>query len=157
MDRLENWARRIYQTVAGGLLLAVVIITLVQVAARYVFNFSLVWSEELNRLLYVWMILVAAIGASHMRIGLIADRLQGSAAWLVRSAVTLIGCSVLGLVVYGGWRLQTMFAFDRYIGLDLSKRYYFLAAVIAGSLWAFVILWQAIRHEPEETREDISS
>lgn len=155
MDRFENWARRIFHTVSGGLLLAVVVLTLAQVAARYVFNFSLVWSGELNRLLYVWMILVAAIGASHMRIGLIADRLEGMVGRVVRAFVTLIGCSVLGLVVYGGWRLQTMFALDRYIGLDLSKRYYFLAAVVAGSLWGLTLIWRTIRNQDEPEKDMI--
>ena len=136
-------AVRVWRTVAGGLMLAVTLITLAQVFARYVLNDSIVWSEELNRLLYVWLILIGAVGADHMRIGLLADQPR-----LVRPLGVLAACAAivaLGLLAWGGWRLQTVFAFDRYTTLDLSKTWYFSAAVVAAVLWAGTDLWRALR------------
>lgn len=143
MDRIGTVATRLWRVVVGSLMLAVTAITLAQVFSRYVLNSSIVWSEELNRLLYVWLIMIAAAGADHMRIGLIADlpRYQ----FVLKRVAALGALAALGLLVWGGYKLQAMFAFDRYTTLDLSKTWYFAAAMAGGTLWAIAVLWRAFR------------
>ncbi|MBV5345256.1 MAG: TRAP transporter small permease subunit, partial [Rhodoferax sp.] len=46
-----------------------------QVLVRYAFGGSLVWSEELTRLLFVWMVLVAAVTAPRMQVDFLVDLL----------------------------------------------------------------------------------
>lgn len=141
MDRFQKIATRIWRVATGGLMLAITLITLAQVFSRYILNTSLIWSEELNRLLYVWLLMIAAAGAQHMRIGLIADTPRFKRAFDRIAAVC--GALTLGLVIYGGWKLQTMFAFDRYTTIDLSKSWYFAAAIVGGALWAIAMLYRA--------------
>lgn len=126
-------------------MLAVTLITLAQVFSRYVLNSSLIWGEELTRLLYVWLLLIAAAGASHMRIGLIAEtpRLRKP---LGIFAATL-GALTLAFLMWGGWKLQAMFAFDRYTTLNLSKTWYFTGAIAGGAIWALSVLWRAFHPE----------
>jgi len=154
MNRIETIVVRLWRITVGGLLLAVTALTVTQVVARYGFNSSLTWSEELNRLLYVWMILLAAAGADHMRIGLIADRPRFSVPFRWFGAIA--AAAALVLLVWGGWRLQAMFAFDRYTTLDLSKSWYFAAAIAGGSLWLVASLFAAARGKtvPEDGSED---
>lgn len=149
MNRLINIATRLWRVVTGGLMLAITLITLAQVFSRYILNTSLIWSEELNRLLYVWLLMLAAAGAQHMRIGLIADTPRFKSAFDRIAAI--FGALTLGLVIYGGWKLQAMFAFDRYTTLDLSKTWYFAAAVVGGAIWAVAMLYRAFFREGGET------
>lgn len=143
MKRSETWAATLWRITAGGLLLAVVLITLAQVFARYVLNSSIVWSEELNRLLYVWAILVAAAGAEHMRIGLIADRPRLFRPLAVVGAAA--GLGALALIAWGGFQLFNRFGLDRYTTLDLSKSWYFAAAIVGAGLWAVALVWRAAK------------
>ena len=141
MDRFQTLPTRLWRVATGGLMLAVTLITLAQVFSRYVLNSSLVWGEELTRLLYVWLLLLAAAGAQHMRIGLIADSPRFKKPFARFGAVC--GALTLGLVIWGGWKLQAMFAFDRYTTLDLSKTWYFAAAIVGGALWSIAMLYRA--------------
>jgi len=143
MDRFETWATRLWRAACGGLLLTVTLITLAQVTSRYFINATITWSEELNRLLYVWVIMLGAVGADHMRIGLLADRPQYRRVLGIVAA--LCGAVALALIVWGGWRLQAAFAMDRYTTLDLSKAWYFAAAIVGGALWAGADIWRALR------------
>lgn len=78
-----------------------VILIFVQVCMRYILNSSLVWSEELARILFIW---ASWIGISlgqkkgeHIKITMVTDRLHGK----VKTAVLLLGniCTLLILIV----------------------------------------------------------
>ena len=126
---------------AGALLLAAVtLLGIAQVVARYGFNSSLVWSEEAIRLLYVWLVLVAAASAPHMRIGLVADRLSGPAAAALGVARTMVMLALLALLVHGALTLNASFGSDRYVALGLSKSWYWTGAVVGALLWTGTIL-----------------
>jgi TRAP-type C4-dicarboxylate transport system permease small subunit len=52
--------RRLMRFLAGTSMLAIVVIMVVQVFARYVLNASLIWAEELCRYILVWRPISAA-------------------------------------------------------------------------------------------------
>ena len=146
--QLACLATRIWRVATGGLMLAVTLITLTQVFSRYVLNRSLVEIEELNRLLYVWLLLIAAAGAKHMRIGLIADKPQFARPLALFATVCSVLCLIL--LMWGGWTLQGLFALDRYTTLDLSKIWYFMAVIVGGGFWMIALLWSALRHNDRD-------
>lgn len=80
-----------------------------------------------------------------MRIGLLADRPRCFVplGWLA----VFIGAATLGFLVWGGWQLQAMFAFDRYTTLGLSKIWYFAAAIVGCAIWALALVWRGLRHD----------
>ena len=147
LDRVRTLAVCLWRIATGGLMLAVTAIALAQVFSRYILNASLIWAEELNRLLYVWLLLIAAAGTDHMRIGLIADKPAIARRLTLFGAIC--GALTLGFLMWGGWKLQAMFAFDRYVTLDLSKAWYFAAAILGGACWAAAMLWRALRQDDE--------
>ena len=64
LDHLEEW-------IISLMLLAMTALTFYQVVLRYVFDSGIALSEELSRLLFVWLIFLGAILASvqHAHIG----------------------------------------------------------------------------------------
>lgn len=62
----------------GILFFLVITVTCIQVICRYVFNHSLVWSEELVRFMVVWMCLVGSAVSNfdddHMTINIIVEK-----------------------------------------------------------------------------------
>lgn len=76
------------------LLIAVVVVTFLQVLFRYVIQVSLGWSEELARFLFIWL---AALGAayafktkSHFALTFVVDRFGGKGRKLIASLVTFL-------------------------------------------------------------------
>lgn len=59
----DTWVRRGEYVVVGVLTGVMTLLTLTQVVMRYVFNDSLIWSEEAVRYLFVWVALIGAAAA----------------------------------------------------------------------------------------------
>jgi len=88
--RAATWVQRVevFSTWAAGACLSVnVIVVLFGVIARYGFNASPIWTEELARFALVWAVLLAGAAAmrrgEHMQIDIVFDYLPGAAARLV--------------------------------------------------------------------------
>ena len=79
-----------------------------QVLLRYVFNYTLSWSEELSLGLFTWtVLLMAALGVRegfHVRMSLVIQRLpSGPRLWAEQSihfATAAVGC----FLAWSGWR-----------------------------------------------------
>jgi TRAP-type C4-dicarboxylate transport system permease small subunit len=137
---IAGFASRLLDGVVCALLLVIVLITLAQVAARYLFGSSFIWSEELTRLLHVWMVMLAAVKASHMRIEFLKDRLGRAGQMALDVVAGAVSLAVLAIMVRYAASLAAFTAGDRYTGLDLSVMYVFLAVVAGGSLWGLAIV-----------------
>lgn len=74
IDRLlDHWIGPVIDWVVGGIVTGLVLMVFSGVLARYVFNYSLAWSDELAGLLFVWLTLMGSVAAlrrrTHMTIG----------------------------------------------------------------------------------------
>ena len=155
MPRLALLSTRAVQAVAAALVAAIVALVFAQVAVRYVLGGSLVWSEELTRVLFVWMVLLAAATAAPMRIEAgvqaVPARLRG---WLaVLSETVVIGLTLV--LTWGAFGMADLTAFDRFTALDLSVSWIYWALVVSGGLWLLrsavgltVLMRQALRDGP---------
>jgi TRAP-type transport system small permease protein len=128
--------RRLLDAVAALLLAAVLLITGARVVARYVLGQAMPWSEELTRLLFIWLILIGAARATHLRIDMVPVMLgRGTARLCLEIAVAALSVAVLVLLVWKGFGLIALTAFDRYTALDLSLQYLYWSLIVGGGLW----------------------
>lgn len=145
---------RILDVVVAALLAAVVAIVLTQVVTRYVFNFSLIWSGELVRLLHVWMILLAAVQARHMRITIVTDLLPKPLRRALDWAASGIALACLGVLVWGSWRIADLLWSDSFTRLPLSPALLFVAVVAGGAMWAVVLTTRTWRDVDDPSLPD---
>ncbi|WP_420393119.1 TRAP transporter small permease [Acuticoccus sp.] len=131
---------RALDLVVGVLLVAIVAITLAGVVARYGLGTSLAWGPELTTLLYVWMIVLAAAKAGHMRITMIVDVLPPVGRQAARLVSLAISLACLAVLVDGSLALWDLTAGDRFTALPVSQSLFFVAVVVGGALWALVIV-----------------
>lgn len=80
--RITSWINRNLERTVIGLLLAVMsLLAVMQVIMRYVFDNSLIWSEELIRYCFIWLVFLgtsyAAQRGSHIRLELINRFVRG--------------------------------------------------------------------------------
>ena len=57
---MKAWPLRAAQALGGFLFIALFVVFVVQITARFAFNKPLAWSDEAAVILYVWIILWAA-------------------------------------------------------------------------------------------------
>jgi TRAP-type C4-dicarboxylate transport system permease small subunit len=114
--------RRVMRFLAGTSMLAIVVIMITQVIARYVFNASLIWAEELCRYILIWQSFLLIGIAYHQGELIVLDmlpaKLSPSARLLIRLIVALPVCYFLylmvrhGIVYAGRFNAQTIPAID---------------------------------------------
>jgi TRAP-type transport system small permease protein len=125
---------------AALLLLAVLVVTAARVAGRYLLGLPMPWSEELTRLLFVWLVMLAAARASHMRIELLQERLPPRARRALEIAIALLSAGLLLLLVRYGYAMVELTTYDRFTALGVSVQYLYASVVVGGALWIVLLL-----------------
>jgi TRAP-type C4-dicarboxylate transport system permease small subunit len=105
--RNEVAVKRQLERFNAFLLCIMFLTTLFQVIARVVLGISSVWSEELARFLYVWVVFLGAAllirNDEHIRVGLLTDRLGGRAGSMFRILTILLTLPFVGVMTWGAW------------------------------------------------------
>jgi TRAP-type C4-dicarboxylate transport system permease small subunit len=126
---------RLPDIVAAALLAIVTLLISAQVLVRYALGGSLVWSEELTRLLFVWMVLIAAATAPPMRVDLFVDLMPPRLRALARLFSEALVLALTLVLIYGAWGMIDLTEFDTYTALGISIRWLYLALLLSGGLW----------------------
>jgi TRAP-type C4-dicarboxylate transport system permease small subunit len=99
---------RLAQVSATILMSSIVLCVALQVLNRYVIHLQIAWTEELARLLLVWIAGLGAVlavgGSSHFRMDLLVSRLEGRTRSLMVWAVTSVSAAFYMVFGYAGAR-----------------------------------------------------
>ncbi|MSU88491.1 TRAP transporter small permease subunit [Rhodobacteraceae bacterium 2CG4] len=145
--------------VAVGVTLAVVVaITLLQIGLRYFFNAPLVWSEELVKLLIVWIAFVGAAAVCwdgrHLNVDVLYIKLpaglRAAVRWL-NAAISIGFLSILGWTSVKLVRIENM---QELSALPLPAGIIRLAATVGAGLMIAAILGRIFYVRPRHRRTD---
>ncbi len=128
----------------GVVFSAIVILTIAQIFFRFALNSPLVWSEELVRLLVVWMTFIGAAvicwDGRHLSVDVVFTRLPAK----VRRALRLLNCLIaLCFLAFLVWYSIPIVELSMYVtigAMDLPEAAYRVPATIGGSLMIFFIV-----------------
>jgi C4-dicarboxylate transporter DctQ subunit len=128
----------ILEWVVALLLVATLFLSFLQVIARYLFQVSTPWSEELARLFFVWgVFLGAAIGVKrdlHTRVDFVFRKLPPSLAALVRTGMDfLLTVLALVMVIYGSQLVISTRA-DFSTSLGYPRNWFYIPVPFSGLL-----------------------
>lgn len=92
-----------------GLLLLIFVLVMAQVVCRYVFNSPLIWSEELARVCFIWMVMLAwSLGSrrrSHLAITIVSNLLAPRPRAVLKIAIQVLMIVFAMLLIVHGWKL----------------------------------------------------
>jgi TRAP-type C4-dicarboxylate transport system permease small subunit len=98
---------RLASALLGTGLLIMVVVMCALVITRYIFGFSLIWSEETTRYLMVWMTMlggaILVLYEDHLSFTMLASKLEGRAAILRRMLVLVITIGASLGVAWTAW------------------------------------------------------
>jgi len=126
--RAAAWARgiEVFSTWAAGVCLCINVgVVLFGVVARYGFNASPIWTEELARFALIWAVLLAGAAAlwrgEHMQIEIVLERLPAGAARVVDRLRRLVIFAVLAfMTVMGAYYAQKITGMTT-LALNISR------------------------------------
>lgn len=136
MVRLTAQVTRLLEWTLVACLSIMGVLLLVNVALRYGFNSGLASTEELSRLLFVWMIFLGAILASrqHAHVGFTGLLARLSELWR-RRVVACTGLLMLGvsaMFIQGGWAQMQVNWDNSYPVLGIPYASLYAVAVVFG-------------------------
>jgi TRAP-type transport system small permease protein len=145
--------RRALDALGALLLLAVLLVVAAQVAARYLLGLPMPWAEELTRLLFVWLVMIGATRARHLRIDMIEGPLGPRGRRALRLGTAALSVLLLLVLVHYGRAMIELTAYDRYTALGLSVQYLYWSVVVGAALWALLVVLDLVVPPPAEPAE----
>jgi TRAP-type transport system small permease protein len=141
-EKLINWANALF-------LLAMVLVILLQVIARYAFNHALPWPEELGRFLFAWIVFlgtVSVIQADEMlNLDILHRWIPQNASATLKLLVSLIVFAFLLVMLKGGFELMVRQAFQRSVGLEIPMGVVYFVIPFGTLLMALIMLLRILR------------
>lgn len=147
-----RWAENLMALCLGVMALAV----FVNVVLRYGFGTGIAASEELSRLLFVWMVFIGAAAAyprgEHMVFsGLLTVLRQRRAALSVLTVlIRLLVLLACGLLAWGAWQQVLVGLGSHSVVLGYSTALLPLPALLCAAVIGAIALWQLLRHQPPD-------
>lgn len=130
-------------------LAAMAILVFFNVVLRYAFHSGIAWSEEMSRILFVWLTFLGAIGAlkdnQHLGVDMFVRKLPLPAKRIIFFIGNLIILYVLWLVFDGSWKtaLVSTNALSPATGLPMS--YIYGIGIVMSVAMALIILLNLYR------------
>jgi len=150
--KLLHWLQRGANAVGGALFLALFVVFIVQITARFGLNKPLPWTDEAAVVLYIWVILWAAAVMVPEREHVVFDLVWNSVGRRARQAMQIVGNGLIGGLALVGlpasWDYVHFMAREGtpVMGVPLMWVYLpfvlLMAALVVRSAWA---IWQAVR------------
>ncbi|GHU05829.1 hypothetical protein FACS1894158_10010 [Betaproteobacteria bacterium] len=115
---------------------------------RYVFNSSIVWSEEIIRVFFVLAVFVAITGGfirdEHIGFNNLS-KIPGAFNMIYRITSSLCLIIVGGLLMFYGGRYNSMTGDVPLPATNLPTSLFMWPGVIAGALWVIIGVWKIVR------------
>ncbi|WP_316859915.1 TRAP transporter small permease [uncultured Cohaesibacter sp.] len=120
-------------------MLVMLAIIFMQVITRYVFGFSLEWSEELARFLFVWVVFLGSaliMGEDgHLAVELLPRLLKGTVpGFALNLFINVCGYVFIFLLITQGWKMTETMTFQTSPGLGISMSYVYMIMPLSGLL-----------------------
>ena len=142
----------------GGAFATIVILTIAQVFFRFALDSPLVWSEELSRLLLVWVTFlgaaVVAWDGRHLTVDVMFIRLPARVREAVRWFNLAIAVSFLAILAWSSIELVKINNLTEMGALPLSGSAITLPATLGGVLILFFVLARRFYRLPRERAEN---
>ena len=159
-DKQNDYSLGVLEWTLCILLVAIVVITFVQVLSRYVLQTSLAWTEELARYLFIWL---AALGAayafkvrSHFLIRFVVDKFSQKVQYVIGTFVTGLLIVFLAVFVWQAVLYTGSVVGQTAPGTGLSKAVPVSSAVVGGLLMMYYV-GHAWLHDSREMKRSVTT
>ncbi|OIN09141.1 TRAP transporter small permease [Oceanisphaera psychrotolerans] len=144
------------EALASAMFVIILGLSWVQVFRRYALDNPATWTEEVARLLLIWMTFLAAAAATrdqnHLAVDLVINRLPHAFKHLFNVFINLLVAAVGVVLCWQGAVIVELAMPDHSTSLGFSRGFFFLPTVVGGGLIMMYSVVNAIHHLGEVRR-----
>jgi TRAP-type C4-dicarboxylate transport system permease small subunit len=126
---------KVLEYLAAACLAAITLLVSVQIFFRYILHSPLTWPEEVIRLLFVWLSFLGATivfrRGGHFRLKFIFELLGRKAGRRLRVFTDVLMLAFIALLFYQGVAILKMAFISRYMSINLSVGWSYLAIAVS--------------------------
>jgi TRAP-type C4-dicarboxylate transport system permease small subunit len=149
---------KILQWIAVSFFIIIFLAATAQIIMRWVFNNPLVWTEELIRLMFIWICylgwIFATKNSSHIAIPALVDKLGAKGRWVLDLVNTILTIVFSFLLVWFGIQMTRIGAVGRAVTLPVNFAVVYGICPIAN---VFIIIYQVMHFMELCSRKPASS
>jgi len=157
LEKVDKFIFKVLCWACAALMFSMMALIFTQVIARYVFNNSLTWSEEVGRYIFVWMSFLGLAAVyykgSHISLNFLLDKLSGPYKKSLRIFIDSLTIFLSCVIIMGGYRLVELGMRQRSAALRLPMHMVYIVLPISGIL----LLYFALRRFYATARSGTSS
>lgn len=151
MKRLIKNYETVLDWITSGIMVALLVIVLMQIASRYIFNSSLSWTEEAARYLMIWGVLLgvslAYLNGYLISIETFVNRFPPSVGRVVRRVNKLLSLFYTGILTVYGVNLCILGSQMHTPSLEISYVWIYLAVPVGAGLLFVLFLIHLLKNE----------
>ncbi|NHI01680.1 MULTISPECIES: TRAP transporter small permease [Oceanimonas] len=144
------------EALASAMFIIILWLSWLQVFRRYALDNPASWTEEVARLLLIWMTFLAAAAATrdenHLAVDLLVNRLPNALQRAFRVVINVLVAAVGVVLCWQGITIVELALPDHSTSLGFSRSLFFLPAVVGGGLIIFYAVANALRHLGDDRR-----
>jgi len=128
----------------GAMFCVIVALTIAQVGFRYLLDSPLIWSEELAKLLLVWMVFLGAAAVAfdgkHLDVDVLFQLLPRPVRVILRQLNLAAAVLFLAPLVWFAWEIVDIESWSELGALGISAAWVRLPAMVGGALMLVLLL-----------------
>lgn len=144
MTRFLNGLFRGVEILMAVFLAIMIILVFLNVVLRYLFSTGLVWSEEVARLSFIYLVYLGTVGAfrdnRHLGVETLLERVPETAQKVLYTLVQAIIIWVMWLLAQGSWGLVVQSMGDRWVATQYPRSLVYAIGVVTGAAIMFIAL-----------------
>jgi TRAP-type C4-dicarboxylate transport system permease small subunit len=150
LNRLERWGTAIENGSLVFLLAAMMLLAVGQIVMRIFFSFGFVWTDELLKLMVLWIALIASVAASrndrHLRIDVLSHFVAPRFARYPRIVVDIFAAIMCAVLAWQSYRfVQLSIEFDETVLVNVPAWLAHGIAPLAFALMSYRFLLTSIK------------
>ena len=145
-----KWLQRIFNTMAMAALVAVAVVVLYQVIARYIpFLKAPVWTVELSKYLFIYLVVLSCCAAlvtgRHVRLELFHDKLSEKMKLIYAVICHLIIAAFCIILIKSSWDYTANGVYEKSPSLEVKMSWFLVSTMIFFILSALTSLLLSVR------------
>ncbi|MGR6836845.1 TRAP transporter small permease [Syntrophomonas erecta] len=149
IEKIEQVVLRIEEILVTILALVMTVVIFSQVFSRTLMHYSLPWSEELGRYLFIWVSFlgasVALVRGAHLGIDVLLRKFPPRMKTIVMIATNLLLLVLFGIIFAQGNHLVTATALQKSAALQMPMSWAYLALPLSAALMIFHTLVMLVK------------
>jgi len=148
MKKISDLLSKIICSLLCVFIIVLVAVTFLQVLCRFVFHIPIVWSEEVVRMGFVWLIFlgsaIAVKEGTHLNLDILVSEFNEKWQYIIRIIVLCLIFIAAGIICYGGFNYVIRNLSKTAVTMPIPSNFVYISAPISGVLMLFFAIEQLI-------------